>query len=81
VFTVRYCASPCAVYLAALTTRINMFLSMLSPLNKVETHEVSGYIISFTLVTTNILSLIASFTTLFPNVSDILSYSFIVTNK
>jgi len=47
---------------------------MLSSLNEVETHEVSGYIISFTLVTTNGLSFIASSTTLFPNVSDILSY-------
>jgi len=47
---------------------------MLSSLNEGETHEVSGYIISFTLVTTNGLSFIASFTTFFPNVSDILSY-------
>jgi hypothetical protein len=54
---------------------------MPSPLNEVETHEGSGYVISFTLVTTNDLSLIASFTTLFPNISDILSYQFIVTNR
>jgi hypothetical protein len=46
---------------------------MLSHLNEVETHEISGYIISFTLVTTNGLSFIVSFTTLFPNVGDMLS--------
>ena len=55
--------------------------SMPSPLNEVETREVSGYVISFTLVTTNGLKFIPSFIILFPDVSYILSYQFIVTNR
>jgi len=54
---------------------------MPSPLNEVETREVSGYVISFTLVTTNGLKFIPSFIILFPDVSYILSYQFIVTNR
>ena len=64
---------PCAAYLAVLTTRVNIFHAMLSPLNGVEIHEIFVYIISFTLLTTNGFSFIASFTTLFPNVGDMLS--------